>query len=298
LTARSTRSDTQLEHTVLLTRNKIDDDRHDAEHFRCDERPNEQATSELTPDAAALTAASTPESSQPRAVLAAIEPLIIAVDGPSGAGKSTLGRRLASKLKLLYLDTGAMYRAVALAVLRAKLDPHDAASVALVAQTTRIELAGEAQALQVRLDGEDVSSQLRKEEIAHIASIISTNSDVRREMVRRQREMAHAAARGSVLDGRDIGTVVFPDAPVKFFLTATPEQRAARRFTEAADAAGYDEVLRDIQERDARDSTRDDSPLAIADDAIVIDSTEETIDEVLARMLEAVAERRMEVNGE
>lgn len=231
-------------------------------------------------------------AAQVEAALPEGTPLIIAVDGPSGAGKSTLGRRLASELKLLYLDTGAMYRAVALAVLRAKLDPHDAASVAIVAQTARIELAGDPQALQVRLDGEDVSNRLRTEEIAQIASVISTNSNVRREMVRRQREMARQAACGVVLDGRDIGTVVFPDAPVKFFLTATPEQRAARRFTEASDAAEYEAVLRDIQERDARDSTRDDSPLAIADDAIVIDSTEETIDEVLARMMERVEESR------
>lgn len=244
-----------------------------------------QAASESSRTSAART-----ESASPEVVTSESVPLIIAVDGPSGAGKSTLGRRLAGKLNLLYLDTGAMYRAVALAVLRAKLDPHDAPSVALVAQTARIELAGDPTALQVRLDGEDVSSKLRTEEIAHIASVISTNSDVRGEMVRRQREMARQAARGVVLDGRDIGTIVFPDARVKFFLTATPEQRAARRFTEASDTSGYEEVLRDIQERDARDSTRDDSPLAIADDAIVIDSTEATIDEVLARMLEAVEE--------
>ncbi len=223
-------------------------------------------------------------------------PLIVAVDGPSGAGKSTLGRRLARELGLLYMDTGAMYRAIALAALRANIDLTDAHALARIARDSRIELTGDADRLQVWLDGEEVSGSLRTEEVAAAASIVSINSDVRRAMVSRQREMARDAKRGVVLDGRDIGTVVFPDAPVKFFLTATPEQRATRRFHQAGESArNYEDVLRDIQERDARDATRGDSPLAIADDAIVIDSTEETAEEVFARMISIIAERGREM---
>lgn len=217
-------------------------------------------------------------------------PLIVAIDGPSGAGKSTLGRRLAHEFGLLYLDTGAMYRAVALRVLRAGIAATNKEVVAAHARDALIELAGDANSLQVWLDGEEVSGILRTPEVAQAASVISANSEVRREMVSRQRQMGNAATRGIVLDGRDIGTVVFPHAPVKFFLTATPEQRAARRLKEEH-TADYQEVLRDIQERDARDSTRVDSPLTIADDAIVIDSTEEGIDEVLERMIATVRER-------
>lgn len=227
-------------------------------------------------------------STEPRA------PLVIAVDGPSGAGKSTLGRKLAGELGLLYLDTGAMYRAVALRISRAGDDPADAAALARHAREAEIELAGEPDRLQVRLDGEEVSAQLRRGEIAQLASIVSANSDVRREMVRRQREIAMRAPAGVVLDGRDIGTIVFPGAPVKFFLTATPHSRATRRFRQAdetQDAASFDDVLRDVEERDLRDSTRADSPLQIAEDAVVIDSTEEGIDDVLARMLTVVRER-------
>ena len=221
-------------------------------------------------------------------------PLVIAVDGPSGAGKSTLGRRLAGELGLLYLDTGAMYRAVALRIARANDDPADASALARHARDAKIELAGEPDRLQVWLDGEEVSAHLRRNEIAQLASVVSANSDVRREMVRRQREIAMRAPAGVVLDGRDIGTVVFPDAPVKFFLTATPHSRATRRFRQASEtvnAASFDDVLRDVEERDLRDSTRADSPLQIAEDAVVIDSTEEGIDDVLARMLAIVRER-------
>ncbi len=159
-----------------------------------------------------------------------MKPLIIAIDGPSGAGKSTLGRLLARALELLYVDTGAMYRAVAYAVLKSNVDLTDAASIIETARRTQIELAGDPDSLRVVVDGREVSDQLRSEAISHAASIVSTIPEVRTELVRRQREMGE---RGNiVLDGRDIGTIVFPQANAKFFLTAAPEIRAERRYEE------------------------------------------------------------------
>ena len=219
--------------------------------------------------------------------------IIIAIDGPSGAGKSTLGRMLARKLGLLYLDTGAMYRAVAYAALHSGADTTDAAAMAKVAREASIELAGDPDSLQVVLNGQDISKEIRSEAAGHAASLVSAIPEVRRELVRRQREMG-ARGGGVVLDGRDIGTIVFPDADIKFFLTATPEQRAERRFDEERRREAdldYEEVLHDINARDRRDASRADSPLAIADDAIVLDSTELSIGEVFERMLEAVRER-------
>jgi CMP/dCMP kinase len=218
--------------------------------------------------------------------------LIIAIDGPSGAGKSTLGRRLARELGLLYIDTGAMYRAVALAVTRAGVSTADAGAVAEVARRASIHLAGDPDSLQVRLDDEDVSLEIRGEQVGHTASIVSAVPEVRRELVRRQRELG--ARGGVVLDGRDIGTVVFPDADLKFFLTAVPEERARRRYDEERVKArdqSFEATLADINARDRRDSSREDSPLKIADDAVVIDTTELPIEEVYRRMLEVVRAR-------
>jgi cytidylate kinase len=219
--------------------------------------------------------------------------LIIAIDGPSGAGKSTLGRRLARELGLLYIDTGATYRAVALAVAAAGVDASDAETVATIARRASIRLEGDPDSLRVFLDGRDVSREIRGEEVGRIASIVSTIPAVRRELVRRQREMGDGGA-GVVLDGRDIGTVVFPNADVKFFVTAVPEERARRRFDEELSKAhepSFEETLADINERDRRDATRDDSPLKIADDAVVIDTTEFSVEEVFRRMLQIVRER-------
>src|SRR5205814_2788 len=218
-------------------------------------------------------------------------PLIIAIDGPSGAGKSTLGRRLARELGLLYIDTGAMYRAVALAAAREGVDASEAEAVAEVARRASIRLEGDPDSLRVLLDGCDVSEEIRGEGAGGAASVVSAVPEVRREMVRRQREMG--AGGGVVLDGRDIGTVVFPSADVKFFLTAVPEERARRRLDEERTRAqSFAETLADINERDRRDSTRDDSPLRIGDDAVVIDTTELSIDEVFRRMLQVVRERQ------
>jgi cytidylate kinase len=217
--------------------------------------------------------------------------LIIAIDGPSGAGKSTLGRMLARELKLLYIDTGSMYRAVALAVLESSISASDDVAVGSLAARVDIDLQGDPDSLRVTLAGIDVTDQIRSEEITQLSSIISTIPEVRRAMVARQRELG---MRGAVLNGRDIGTVVFPDADIKFFLTALPQARAERRYNEerAQDPdVDFEITFADMAERDRRDSTRADSPLKIADDAILIDSTGLSIDEVFRRMMAAVAEQ-------
>ncbi len=218
--------------------------------------------------------------------------LIIAIDGPSGAGKSTLGKMLARELGLLYLDTGAMYRAVALAVVQSGVSAADEAAVAQVAARARIELVGDPERMRVLLDGRDVTTEIRTEQITRLSSVVSVIPAVRRDLVRRQRELG--ARGGVVLDGRDIGTVVFPNADMKFFLTAVPAARAQRRFEEdkrKEPDVTFDETLADINTRDERDSTRADSPLAIAADAVVIDTTELSVDEVFTRMLAVVRER-------
>lgn len=214
--------------------------------------------------------------------------MIIAIDGPSGSGKSTLGRLLARELHLLYLDTGSMYRAVALAVIDAQLDPRDTEAVVELAEDLDVDLEGDPDSLKVFLAGRDVSEQIRTEAVTEMASVVSTIPGVRRAMVARQRVLGQ---RGAVLNGRDIGTVVFPDADLKFFLTAGAEERAERRFDEdrLKDASvSFEQTLADMIERDRRDSSRDDSPLKVADDAIVIDSSGMSIEQVLDCMLEYV----------
>lgn len=217
--------------------------------------------------------------------------LIIAIDGPSGAGKSTLGRMLARALGLLYIDTGSMYRAVALAVMESSISATDDVAVGSLAGRVDIDLKGDPDSLRVTLGGVDVTEQIRSEEVTHLSSIISTIPEVRRAMVARQRELGE---RGAVLNGRDIGTVVFPDADVKFFLTAVPEERAQRRFGEERlqdPTASFSATFDDMKERDRRDSTRADSPLKAADDAILVDSTGLSIDEVFEKMMAAIAEK-------
>lgn len=214
--------------------------------------------------------------------------MIIAIDGPSGSGKSTLGRMLARELNLLYLDTGSMYRAVALATIEARIDPTDKDAVVTVAEVAEIDLEGDPDSLKVLLNDRDVTEEIRTETVTEMSSVVSTIPGVRRAMVARQREMGQ---RGAVLNGRDIGTVVFPDADIKFFLTAAPEERAERRFKEdllTNSGVSLEQTLAEMTERDRRDSTRADSPLKIADDAIVIDSSGLTIDQVFARMMEHV----------
>ena len=217
--------------------------------------------------------------------------MIIAIDGPSGAGKSTLGRMLARELGLLYIDTGSMYRAVALAVMESSVNASDDVAVGSLAARIDIDLEGDPESLRVTLGGRDVTEAIRSEEVTHMSSVISAVPAVRRAMVERQRVMGR---RGAVLNGRDIGTVVVPDADVKFFLTAVPEERAQRRFAEERDhhpEANLAETLADMTERDRRDATRVDSPLKIAADAVVVDSTGLSIAEVFDRMMKVVREK-------
>jgi cytidylate kinase len=212
---------------------------------------------------------------------------VIAIDGPSGAGKSTAGRALAERLAYTFIDTGAMYRALALKAARAAVDPADGGAVAALLHGARIELQDGGR--RVWLDGEDVSEPIRAPEISALASRVSAHTAVRREMVARQRALG--AAGGVVLDGRDIGTAVFPDADVKFYLDADPTRRAERRLAELAVAgrsAELEAVRREIRARDQADMTRADSPLTRAEGAIVLDTTALTPEQVLERMLEAV----------
>lgn len=220
--------------------------------------------------------------------------MIIAIDGPSGAGKSTLGKMLAKKLGLLYLDTGAMYRAVAVSALHKGTSFQDPDGLTKAAEEAKIELVGEPDSLHVILDGNDVTAEIRTLEVAQAASIVSTISGVRRVMVDHQREIGMSSANGCVLEGRDIGSVVFPKADFKFFLTAKPEARASRRFEEDK-AKGlistYEETLDQINQRDQRDVSRTDSPLVIPDDAIVIDTSELDLNEVFEQMLSSIREK-------
>jgi len=221
--------------------------------------------------------------------------MIIAIDGPSGAGKSTLGKMLAKELCLLYLDTGAMYRAVAVSALHIGTSFTDPESLTSVAEAAKIDLVGEPDTLRVILDGDDVTAEIRTLEVAQAASIVSTVSGVRSVMVEHQRQIGLTALNGCVLEGRDIGSVVFPNADFKFFLTATPEARARRRFEEDK-AKGlistYEHTLAEINQRDERDVSRTDSPLVIAEDAIVIDTSELDLTEVFERMLATINSHR------
>jgi cytidylate kinase len=204
---------------------------------------------------------------------------VIAIDGPAGSGKSTIARLLADRLDLEYLDTGAMYRAVAFAALRRGVDPADADDVARIAE--RIDLRVDRDG--TRVDGVDASIEIRGPEVTRAVSIVAANPAVRREMVSRQREWARSRG-GGVLEGRDIGTVVFPDASLKVYLTASAETRAARRSKEVTDL-DYETVAADLARRDALDEGRESDPLRSADDAIVVDTTDRTVDEVLDELV-------------
>jgi cytidylate kinase len=200
---------------------------------------------------------------------------VIAIDGPAGSGKSTIARRLALRLGLEYLDTGAMYRAVTFAALRHGVEPADGPRVAELARVIELEVDETA----VRVDGVDATVEIRGPEVSRTVSVVAAHPAVRDEMVRRQREWAHKRG-GGVMEGRDIGTVVFPDAELKVYLTARPEVRAERR---AAEIAGLDyaTVAADMARRDAFDSGRATSPLRQATDALELDTSDLTIDEIV-----------------
>ena len=218
------------------------------------------------------------------------EGLVIAIDGPSGAGKSTAGRVLAERLGYTFLDTGAMYRALALKALRGRVRLDDEGALGDLARHSLIELAEGGRG--VRLDGSDVTAAIRTRDVSAAASRVSAHPQVRRQMVARQQEMGRRG--GVVLDGRDIGTAVFPDADVKFYVDADPRRRAVRRQEELAAAgtiADLDAIEQEIRDRDHADTTRPDSPLTRASDAILIDSSEAGVEDVVERMLAIIRER-------
>jgi cytidylate kinase len=217
--------------------------------------------------------------------------VVIAVDGPSGSGKSTVARGVARALGLRYLDTGAMYRAITWAVLNQGIDPDDSQAAGDLARSVRLELGVDPDAPTVAVDGKDATTQVRSASVTSAVSAVSAVPAVRTAMVRRQRELIGDG--GIVVEGRDIGTTVVPDATLKVFLTADPAARARRRGLEIAgqemDAAELDRTREDLLRRDAADSGRASSPLAQANDAVVIDSTDLGPDEVIARVLDLFA---------
>jgi cytidylate kinase len=220
---------------------------------------------------------------------------IVAIDGPVGAGKSTVAWTVATRLGFRYVDTGAMYRSVAWAALQRGVDLHDEQRVSALAQALRIEFASDAAGQRVRVDGRDVTEAIRSPEVSDAASIVSAHPGVREAMVAVQRTLGEAG--GVVMEGRDIGTIVFPDAEVKVFLDASLEERAQRRYDElkrrgtTVDLAA---VRRAEEERDRRDRTRAHSPLQRAVDAVVIDSTQMPPDEVVERIVQLVRRRENE----
>ncbi len=223
--------------------------------------------------------------------------LIVAIDGPSGAGKSTLSKLLASRLGYVNIDTGAMYRAVALAAHLRNIDITDDQALGRLCQTLNIEFERLADGERVLLNGEDVSQAIRTPEVSLLTSAVSARPAVRQSMLELQRQLG--AQGGVVLEGRDIGTVVFPRAEVKFFLLASAAERGRRRFEELR-AKGLsvelERTIAEVEARDEADSAREHAPLLQAEDAVAIDSTALSIEQVLETMLEVVCRRRSLAN--
>ena len=204
---------------------------------------------------------------------------VVAIDGPAGAGKSTIARELARVLNLPYLDTGAMYRGITCAVLRKGLNPIDDAAVAQLALATQLEISEDG----LLVDGVDATVDIRGEAVTRAVSSVAANSEVRRDLRERQRSWV-ALRGGGVVEGRDIATVVFPDARLKVFLTASPLVRAQRRVAQIG--GDVEQIALDIAERDHKDSTRSDSPLRESENAILVDTSDRSIEDVVKQIVE------------
>lgn len=217
--------------------------------------------------------------------------LLITIDGPAGAGKTTISRALADRLSYTYIDTGALYRGVALAARAARIDPEDEGGLEGLCRRLRLEFIRSDQGTRLMLEEKDITDRIRSPEVTMLSSAVSAKPAVRRFLLDVQRRMGEN--KGAVFEGRDMGTVVFPDADVKFFLDATPEIRAARRYKEVAGITGQtlEEVERDLRIRDQNDSSRALAPLKPASDAVRIDSTALSLDAVIDTMLAHVQTR-------
>lgn len=223
----------------------------------------------------------------------------IAIDGPAGAGKSTIARRAAGQLGFVYVDTGAMYRAMALYFLRKGINPADEEAVSRTCSEAEVSIRYQDGAQQVLLNGEDVSGQIRTEEVGKTASVVSAYMPVREKLTELQKELA--ARENVIMDGRDIGTCVLPQAPAKIYLTASVEVRALRRFrelTEKGEACDLEEIKKDIADRDWKDMHREHAPLRQAEDAVVVDSSNMTIDQVVEAILAVAKEKGLKIAGD
>ncbi|MDE5590843.1 MAG: (d)CMP kinase [Acetatifactor sp.] len=217
----------------------------------------------------------------------------IAVDGPAGAGKSTIAKAVAKKMNLIYVDTGMMYRAIALFVLRQKIDLQDSEKIVEACKSVDVTIRYEDGMQMVLLNGENVSARLRTEEVGTAASVISPIPEVRRKLVELQRKLA--AESDCIMDGRDIGTCVLPDAQKKIYLTASSEVRAKRRYDELTakgETCDLKKIREDIEERDYRDMHRETSPLKQAEDAILLDTSDMTIEEVIGKIISLCSDKQ------
>ena len=217
----------------------------------------------------------------------------VAIDGPAGAGKSTIAKRLAKELDFIYVDTGAMYRGIALYMIRSGIDSHDEAAVSAAVSDADVRIAYQDKEQRIILNGEDVSGMIRTEEVSAAASTTSAYGTVRAHLLELQRSLA--AENDVIMDGRDIGTTILPNAQVKVYLTASVECRAKRRYDELTDKGESHELSKieeDIRQRDHQDMTREISPLKKAEDAVEVDSSDMGIDEVVAAIKKLVDEKR------